>query len=312
MRILVVGGTGFIGGPLARRLRQQDHRVVTFHRGDASERGETIRGDRRQLPAFRDRFARLEPDVAVDTIAYSEADAEGLVRAFRGLARRVVVLSSQDVYAAFGRLLGLESGAPEAVPLSEESALRASRYPYRARARPGEMAYDYDKIEVEKTVTGVAELPVTILRLPCVYGPGDPQRRLRPYLDRMSGGRAEVLLDRAKAAWRWTRGYVEDVADAIALATVDARAAGRVYNVGEERAHSEAAWVRAIGAAADWRGEVRGVPREELPEESREPYDFAHDLSADTSRIRRELGYRERVGTAEGLKHTVAWERDAG
>ena len=57
---------------------------------------------------------------------------------------------------------------------------------------------------------------------------------------------------------------------------------------------------------------MREVPREELREESREPYDFTHDLAADTRRIRRELGYRERVGTAEGLKRAVAWERTAG
>jgi nucleoside-diphosphate-sugar epimerase len=125
----------------------------------------------------------------------------------------------------------------------------------------------------------------------------------------MGSAEAEILLDRAKTAWRWTRGYLEDVADAIALATTDPRAGGRVYNVGEPDAPTEAEWVRAIGEAAGWRGEVRAVSREELPEELREPYDFTHDLASDTSRIRRELSYRERIGRAEGLRRTVAAER---
>ena len=43
----------------------------------------------------------------------------------------------------------------------------------------------------------------------------------------------------------------------------------------------------------------------------REPYDFAHDLAADTLRIREELEYREPVGRADGLRRTVAWEREA-
>lgn len=306
MRILAVGGTGFVGGAVVRRLLEGGHEVAAFHRGESSGGAEMFRGDRRDLPSFREAFQRFGPDVVLDTIAYTEAEAEGLVRTFHGVARRAVVLSSQDVYAAYGRLLRLESGAPGPARLAEEAPLRTSRYPYRARARPGEMAYDYDKILVEKAVLGRSELPVTILRLPFVYGPGDRQRRLQPYLERMA--QRTVLLNRAKAAWRWTRGYVEDVAEAVAVACVDARAAGRTYNVGEQDALTEAEWVRAIGEAAGWRGEVRAVSSRELPEGLAEPYDFAHDLAADTRRIREELGFHEPVGRSEGLRRTVAWE----
>ena len=175
-------------------------------------------------------------------------------------------------------------------------------------AKPGEMAYDYEKILVEAAVREASGAPVTILRLPIVYGPGDPQRRLRPYLSRMAEGASEIRLDRAKAAWRWTRGYVEDVAEAIALAATDSRASGRVYNLGEDDALREAEWIRAIGEAAGWTGSVRAVERDELPDAEREPYDFAHDLVADTSRIRRELGFREPVGRREGLRRSVAAE----
>ena len=309
MRILVVGGTGVVGGAAVRRLLGDGHQVAAFHRGETSGGAQTIRGDRSELPAFRDAFWRFRPDVVLDTIAYTEADAEGLVRTFRGVARRAVVLSSQDVYAAYGRLLRLESGAPEKAPLSEAAPLRSSRHPYRAMAKPGEMAYDYDKVLVEQAVRGHAGLPATILRLPSVYGPGDGQRRLRPYLERMS--ERTLLLDRAKAAWRWTRGYVEDVAEAIGLACVDPRAEGRIYNVGEEDALAEGEWVRAIGEAAGWRGEVRAVARQDLPAGLAEPYDFAHDLAANTRKIREELGYREPVGRAEGLRQTVAWEKES-
>src|SRR5262249_48204604 len=148
-------------------------------------------------------------------------------------------------------------------------------------------------------------LPATVLRLPSVYGPGDPQRRIRPYLEQMA--KPELLLDRAKAAWRWTRGYVEDVAAAIVLACRDSRAAGKTYSGGEDDALTEADWIRAIGKAAGWNGRVREVAREELPEGLVEPYDFSHDLAADTLRIREDLGFRELIGRAEGLRRTVAW-----
>jgi nucleoside-diphosphate-sugar epimerase len=309
MRLLVLGGTGFVGGAAVRRLREEGCDVVAFHRGESSGGARTIRGDRRDLSRFRGEFERFRPDVVVDTIAYTEKDAEDLVRTFRGIAGRTLVLSSQDVYAAYGRLLRLESGPRDALPLSEDAPLRESRYPYRAMAKPGEMAYDYEKILVERVARTEPALPATVLRLPSVYGPGDPRHRLRPYLGRMSD--PELLLDRAKAAWRWTRGYVEDVAHAIVLACRDSRAAGKTFNVGEADALSEGDWIRAIGKAVGWNGEVRTVEREELPEGLGEPYDFAQDLAADTGRIRDDLGFREPIGRAEGLRRTVAWERDS-
>lgn len=118
-----------------------------------------------------------------------------------------------------------------------------------------------------------------------------------------------MLLDRAKAAWRSTHGYVEDVSEAIAVACVNARAAGRTYNLGEADPLTEAEWVSAIGEAAAWEGEVRAASREDLPHGVAEPYDFAHDLAADTRRVREELAYREPVGRADGLRRTVAWEK---
>jgi nucleoside-diphosphate-sugar epimerase len=305
MRVLVLGGTGFVGGTVVRRLLAEGHAVSAFHRGESSGGAQTLRGDRSDLASGLEAFRRFGPDVVLDTIAYTEEDGRALARTFRGIAPLLVVLSSQDVYAGYGRLLRLETGARDAEPAAEDSPLRTSRYPYRAMAKPGEMAYDYDKVLVEQAVQREAGAPVTLLRLPKVYGPRDPRQGLRAYLDLMSASAPEILLDRAKASWRWTRGFVENVADAIVLALTDSRAAGRVYNVGEPDAPTEAEWVRAIGEAAGWTGRVRTLPLEELAAELAEPYDFRHDLVADTRRIRAELGYRERIDRGEGLRRTV-------
>ena len=92
---------------------------------------------------------------------------------------------------------------------------------------------DYDKILVERVVIGEPDLPGTILRLPMIYGPGDDAHRLFPYLKRMDDGRPAILMEEVRARWRWARGYVEDVAEAVVSAVLDDRAAGRVYNVSE-------------------------------------------------------------------------------
>jgi nucleoside-diphosphate-sugar epimerase len=217
-----------------------------------------------------------------------------------------VVLSSGDVYRAYGIFHGTEPGPAEPVPLAEDAPLRSVLFPYRALAKgPDDLLYRYDKIPVERAALGEPALPGTVLRLPMVHGPGDYQHRLYPYVRRMDDGRQGILLDEGLAAWRCTRGYVEDVAAAIALAATDPRAVGRVYNVGEPIARSEADWVRVIGQAAGWRGEVVSMPRGRLPV----PGDVRQDIVTDTRRIRQELGYREEVPFAEALRRTVAWER---
>ena len=82
------------------------------------------------------------------------------------------------------------------------------------------------------------------------------------------------------------RGYVEDVALVIVLAVLDDRAGGRVYNVGEPDALTEAEWVREIGRAAGWKGEVVTAASDRLPARLRLPLNFEQHLTYDTSRIR--------------------------
>src|SRR5262249_13937130 len=139
--------------------------------------------------------------------------------------------------------------------------------------------------------------------------PGDYQHRTHEYLKRMDDGRSVILLGKLRVGWRWTRGYVENVAAAVALASTDERAAGQIYNVGEERALSEAEWLQSIGRAAGWNGQVRLVPDEDLPSHLKVPFDWRHDLVGDSSKLRRELGYTESVSIEEAMIRTVAWER---
>lgn len=310
MNVLVLGGTGFIGPPLVRRLLDRGHEVAVFHRGrtqaDLPPGVEHLVGDRHNIGAHAGEFRRLSPEVVVDMIAFTEADALGLVATFRGLARRTVVISSADVYRAYGRFLGLEEGPVEPTPLTEEAPLRTALFPYRSRAQSSDdFSSSYDKIPVERVVLGEPDLPGTVLRLPMVHGPGDTYHRLAPYLRRMDDGRPAIVLDQLMARWKCPRGYVDDVAAAVTLAVVDERGAGRIYNVAEPVAFSEAEWVRRIGEVAGWRGEVVTVPGGRFPL----PFDAGQSLDTDTSRIRRELGYSEVVTPHAGLERTIAWER---
>jgi nucleoside-diphosphate-sugar epimerase len=314
MKILVIGGTGFIGAYVVRRLTRDGHDVSVFHRGqteaDFPSSVQQIYGDRKRLSDFADEFKEIAPDVVLDLNPYSEEDAVLLLNTFRGVTGRVVALSSQDVYRSYGVLWKKEQTAPNTTPITEDAPVRTVLYPYRSMAKDEtDFKYSYDKIPVERVVMNDADLPGTVLRLPAVYGPGDGKHRWFEYLKRMDDKRPVIFLKEELARWRWTRGYVETIADAIALATTDERAAGRIYNLGEPDTLTEAQWVRALGDAAGWNGEIRIVPKSELPAHLDTPFDYEHDLEVDTSRIRCELGYEEKIPRREALRRTVEWER---
>jgi nucleoside-diphosphate-sugar epimerase len=317
VRVLVIGGTGFIGPHVVRRLASMGHDVAVFHRGrteaDLSPGVRHLLGDRDLLRKHRAEFQGFGPDVVLDTRPMTGIHAVSMMEVMRGVAGRVVALSSADVYRAYGLLTGKEPGPPEPVPITEDAPLRAMLYPYRGPsprdpADPLHWVDDYDKIPVERAVLSDPSLPGTILRLPAVYGPGDDQHRLFPYLKRMDDGRPAILLGEAQSNWRWTRGYVADVAAAIALAVIDNRAIGQTYNIGEPDPLTEADWVRALGQMVGWRGEVVALPPPRLPV-PQPLLNFSQDLVTDTTRIRRELGYCEETSRAEALIETVCWER---
>ena len=315
MRVLIIGGTGFSGPYITRRLSELGHTVDLFHRkesrGDLSEETLRIHGDRHNLVPHADELRRFAPQIVIDMIALTEQDARSVSAVFRGVARRVITISSQDVYQAYGRVIGTEPGQPLPTPLAESSPLRSTLYPYRAQARsPEDPGYHYEKILVEQAVMNDPELPGTIVRFPMMYGPGDArQHRLFEYLKRMEDNRPAILLEEGLAAWRWTKGYVEDLAEAVVLAVTNNRAAGQIYNAGEQHPLTWAEWVRAIGHAAGWNGEIVTAPLSKLPRHLQPEHRTDQHLIADTTRIREELGYQELVSREEALNRAVAWER---
>jgi nucleoside-diphosphate-sugar epimerase len=316
VRILLIGGSGFIGPHILRALQRDDHDVAVFHRHANPTLGaREILGDRRQLSASGGELRAFQPDVVVDLVLSSGRQARELIDVFRGATKRIVALSSCDVYRACGVLHGSEPGPLERVPLSEESPLRTKLQTYPPdRVKMLQQIFDwldedYDKIPVEREVLGDAQLPGTVLRLPMVYGPGDPLHRLLPIVKRIDDGRRVILFEEKQAQWRAPRGYVENVAAAIALAATNDRASGRIYNVGERENLSELEWARRVAAVAGWNGEFVTLPADRTPQHLLMPGNTAQHWSTDTRRIREELGYAEPIAQEEAIRRTIEWER---
>jgi len=286
-RVLIIGGTKFIGPHVVRQLMDAGHDVTVYHRGqteaDLPVEVRHVRSPQAAMPvsSFPDELLARRFDVVIHMIAMGEADARAAVQAFRGRIGRMVVLSSGDVYRAYGRFTGIEPGPIERGLLDEDSPLRSVLYPYRKQAAsPGDWTYHYEKILVEREVMGAADLPSTVLRLPKVYGPGG------------NADLATVYSMRNHPQWRWTHGYVENVAAAIMLAATHPAAAGRIYNVGEERTPTVAE-------------RLAGLPDSTVATNESASYNFEQDIAYDTSRIRKELGYAEPIPYEEGMRKTL-------
>jgi nucleoside-diphosphate-sugar epimerase len=319
MRILVIGGSGFIGPHVVRALAGKGHDVAVFTRatstGQLPPSVQIITGDRRQLADCAPMLNAFRPDVVLDVILSSGTQAKALMDVFRGTAHRIVALSSMDVYRAMSILYGLEDGPPDPVPLLEDSPLRTKLQTYPPAQITvlqgifGWLDDEYDKIPVERAILGDPDLPGTVLRLPMVYGPGDRLHRMFGVLKRMDDGRRAIVMQENWANWRSPRGYVENVAAAIALATVTDRAAGRVYNVADSQSFSEIEWAALIAKVAGWHGELVPVAADRLPPPLRVPGNFDQHLSAGSARIRSELGFHEPIARTDAIRATVRWER---
>lgn len=319
MRILVIGGNGFIGSPLVRELSDSGHQLAIFHRrAEASApKGDVVRisGDRNCLADHRKQIRQFSPDVIVDLILSSGEQARQLVNEFHEITGRVIAISSMDVYRAWGILHGREPGPLESLPLTEDSPLRTVRQlypPETVRMMQSIFTWvdeHYDKIAVEETIMNDRRVSGTVLRLPMVYGAGDALHRFFPMLKRMADGRSSILLSDDLAAWRGPRGYVENVAHAIVLAATSGHAAGRVYNICQEPTLTELEWQGRIAAEMKWNGKFVVLPRERTPKHLLQTGNAAQHVVCSSARIRAELGYEELVKIDDAIRRTIAWEQ---
>lgn len=314
MKVLVIGGTRFIGPAVVRQLLARGHEVAVYHRGETPgalpAAVEHILGDRDRLADARGALNRFAPDVVIHNVVNNRKQIDVAQELFRGVAERLVLVSSMDVYRAYGRLNGTEPGPLEDMPQDEAAPLREHLYPYRKHADDSsDLRWTYDKIPAENAVLGDADLPGTVLRLPMVLGPGDYQRRLfglvRPMLDR----RRAIVLQEDYAHWQSTYGCVMNVGEAIALAATHEAAAGNIYNVADG-SYSPLELGALVARTLGWDGEFVLLPRDELPEALAMPLHFEQSLVARADKIREELGHDPLLDLEACVRETVRWERD--
>jgi nucleoside-diphosphate-sugar epimerase len=295
MRVLVLGGTGFVGRHVVARLLAAGDELLVAHRGPAEPADFP---DVPHLHVDRASFAgtgSFVPDAVVDCCAETAADVAA-VHPHLPADAHLVELSSQDVYRAYE--LARQGLDGEPVPGDEDSPLRAGRYPYRGLGLGPD---DYDKLDVEPATLARGG---TVFRLAMVYGEHDPQRREEMVLRRVRAGRTRIPV--GSGGWLWTRLYAGDAAAAVDLALRTGAVRGAVLNLGEARTSSTVGWIREVLGAAGHDAELVTVPDAAVPDDLRFTRGRSQHLLTSSRRAQHLLGWQP-TDPADSIRRSVTW-----
>ncbi|MBI6546208.1 MAG: NAD-dependent epimerase/dehydratase family protein, partial [Cyanobacteria bacterium NC_groundwater_1444_Ag_S-0.65um_54_12] len=178
MKVLVIGGTGFISGEIVRLTREAGHHLTLFNRGKAVSNPDipTIFGDVDDLVSFKDQLVALNPEIVVHCICSTQKTSRDLVEVFKGQETRLLVLSSLDCYDLFQKTV--RDHEIYGFPVSENGPLGSIQYYYRGLTKNPERD-TYDKNLMTSVLLSASNegniVKPTIFRCPMVFGPKDPQ-----------------------------------------------------------------------------------------------------------------------------------------
>ncbi|AKT41468.1 NAD-dependent epimerase/dehydratase family protein [Chondromyces crocatus] len=264
MKILVTGATGKVGSRLTRHLAQRgDHvralvrdpaRAATL-RGEHGDRIELVQGD------LLDADSLTEAVRGVDAVVHCAAFFRGATpeqahavndQGTQYLANAALAASvKRFIFTSTGLVYGGNGGrlANEDAPCAPTSA------------------YPESKLAAERFLLSVDGLDVRVLRLPFVYGDGDPHiEEIVPIM------RSFAPTQRMSIA------HHADVAQAVARLLDAPSPAHRIYNVVDDEAPDLATLLASVGAPP--------------PDGSNAEHGRAFDVLLDGRRIREDLGFQ--------------------
>lgn len=277
--VLVTGATGFIGKPLAARLRSEGFDVIAI----GSAQGDIA--DPATLQALTGRGIRhvyhlagrtYVPDSWIDPQAFFRTNTGGTLNALEFCRRAGASLTFLSAYLY---------GIPDRLPIAEDAPARPNN-PYALSKHMAE-----DACRFYASHHGVA---VTVLRPFNAYGPGQSERFLVPsILKQIIGAKAVQVLDlEPRRDWL----YVADLVDA-AVAAGRKRAGYNVYNIGSGSSLSVAELIRVAQEVAGTRLPVSSKATARANE--------IGDTVADSGKARAELGWSPRITIQEGIQRCL-------
>ena len=303
-RVLVIGGTLFIGRALVARLLDQGDVVVIMHRGKANPFGNRVAEiicDRNDSTAVRNALSGQAFDIIYDNVydwerGTTAEQVSAAASAARDGLKRYVFTSSIAAYPVGGEY-------------DETDALVPSDYPNQ---------YGAHKADSERALFELhrrQQLPVTTLRPAFIYGPNNPFDREAFFWDRIVADRPIIVPDDGARTMQWV--HVDDVARAAISAASNEAAIGHAYNLANYPPVTQIEFVELLAQVAGKPANVVRLPRDLIERMGGNvfgaPMYFGvyldiPPITVRVDRVRAELGLELRP-LEDGLRETYQWYR---
>ena len=302
LKVLVIGGTQFIGRLLVKELLKAGHEVSILHRKPKHDYGKkvaNITADRNKPDSLKAALAGKSFDIVYDN-AYdwergtTAAQVEATARACGDRVQRYVFMSS---VAAYGDGLNHHEGdalAPDDHPDSYvRNKAMSERSLFRMHQRNG--------------------FPVVTLRPPFIYGPGNPYYREAFFWDRMRDGRPVILPGDGRRLMQFL--HVKDLVSACLKVIEVEDVAGHAFNIANPRPLTQLEAVEALAHAAGREAKFVRIPRDRILRAGGHAmgpklyFGMYFDMPAITlvvNKAQRMLKFKP-IDFAAGLKETYRW-----
>ncbi len=284
MRILIMGGTRFIGVALAKILVDRGHEVVLFNRGKKNPPVEgisQIHGDRTDPAQLRDKLANEHFDVVFDNNGRELNDTQPLVDIFKDKVKHFIYVSSAGVYLKSDQMPHIEGDTVD--PKSRHKG----------------------KFETEAYLKE-SGIPWTSIRPTYIYGSGNYNDLEAWFFDRIVRDRPIPIPGNGLNFTQF--GHVLDLARAMAAVLGNDRAVRQIYNISDVRYVTFDGLARACAVAV-------GKSPEELKIVHYNPkkFDFGkkkafpmrvQNFFADVNKAMRELDWKPEYNLVSGLQES--------
>lgn len=230
MKILIMGGTRFVGVSLTKLLVNQGHEVVLCNRGNRPApvpNLKVILADRSDPHQLQSQLANTEFDVIFDNNGRELQDSQPLIDLFQGRIRNYIYMSSAGVY--------LES--PQ-LPYYEDSATDPQS---RHKGKLDTESYLQTQYEAN-------HFPYTSIRPTYIYGPQNYNDIEAWFFDRLVHDRPILIPDGGLPITQL--GHVEDLAKAMTAVLEHPESIGQIYNVSDRTYVSFWGLAKACAVAA--------------------------------------------------------------
>jgi 2'-hydroxyisoflavone reductase len=298
MRVLILGGTRFLGRSVTRLLLERGADVTLLNRGvtgSSDEAVATVTGDRSQPDGLAG-LGERRFDAVLDMSAYFSDWTRASADALTGRLAHYVFVSSGAVYRP-----SRELPWPESTPYG----------PIPIWGRYGE-----EKVASEQLLWAARQegrYGVTAFRFPFILGPANFADRESFVFSRLEAGRPILIPGDGEAVNQFV--YVEDAARAIVAALErPAVADGQAYNCTHPSGITNRGWVELCADVASVEATAVPVDVEALGVASDVvdltdiifPYPDEHYL-LDGAKLTRELGVEMTTGNRRMIEEFAAW-----